>query len=44
MFIEMCQPNQSKAAGFQNIRIINREPYEFEYPTTRLYAFATKPQ
>lgn len=31
------------AAGFDEIRISRREPYEFEYPTHRCYLFATKP-
>jgi SAM-dependent methyltransferase len=30
-------------AGFKVERIAEREPYEFEYPTQRMYAFATKP-
>ena len=32
-----------EAAGFEVERIVQREPYEFEYPTPRLYAFGTKP-
>lgn len=31
------------AAGFEVERIEGREPYEFEYPTRRLYAFGSKP-
>ena len=33
-----------KQAGFENIKTLEREPYEFEYPTRRIYMFATKPQ
>jgi SAM-dependent methyltransferase len=32
-----------EAAGFEIERIAEREPYEFEYPTRRIYAFARKP-
>lgn len=32
-----------EAAGFEVERIVEREPYEFEYPTRRVYAFARKP-
>jgi len=32
-----------EAAGFEIERIVQREPYDFEYPTPRVYAFATKP-
>ena len=32
-----------EAAGFEVERLVEREPYEFEYPTRRLYAFARKP-
>jgi SAM-dependent methyltransferase len=32
-----------KSAAFEVEHIAEREPYEFEYPTRRLYAFATKP-
>ena len=28
--------------GFEDIKIVERDPYEFEYPTKRIYAFATK--
>jgi SAM-dependent methyltransferase len=31
-----------EAAGFDDIRMVGREPYEFEYPTHRIYAFANK--
>jgi len=31
-------------AGFQNIVTVEREPYEFEYPTKRVYISANKPQ
>jgi SAM-dependent methyltransferase len=31
-----------EAAGFQDIRIIERDPYEFEHPTKRVYVFAQK--
>ena len=31
-----------RAAGFEVERIMEREPYEFEYPTRRLYAFGRK--
>ena len=29
-------------AGFVDIKILERAPYEFEYPTRRVYAFASK--
>jgi len=32
-----------EAAGFEVERIVDREAYEFEYPTRRVYAFARKP-
>jgi len=32
-----------EAAGFEVERILEREPYEFEYPTRRVYAFGRKP-
>ncbi len=32
-----------EAAGFEVEKIAEREPYEFEYPTKRLYASAIKP-
>jgi ubiquinone/menaquinone biosynthesis C-methylase UbiE len=31
-------------AGFKNIKKLEREPYDFEYPTKRIYMFATKPR
>lgn len=31
------------AAGFEVERVVEREPYEFEYPTRRVYAFGRKP-
>ena len=31
-----------EAAGFHDIKIIERDPYEFEHPTKRVYAFANK--
>ena len=31
------------AAGFEVERVAEREPYEFEYPTRRLYIFGRKP-
>lgn len=31
-----------EAAGFTDIKIVERDPYEFEYPTKRVYAFANK--
>jgi len=31
-----------KDAGFTEVRIAEREPYEFEYPTRRMYASAIK--
>jgi SAM-dependent methyltransferase len=31
-------------AGFENITTVEREPYEFEYPTKRVYISANKPQ
>ncbi|HEV7683017.1 MAG TPA: methyltransferase domain-containing protein [Pyrinomonadaceae bacterium] len=30
-----------EAAGFNEIKIIEREPYEFEHPTKRIYMFAS---
>jgi SAM-dependent methyltransferase len=33
-----------EAAGFEDIRMVERAPYEFEYPTKRVYAFASKAQ
>jgi len=30
------------AAGFSDAEVIEREPYEFEYPTRRMYALAVK--
>jgi ubiquinone/menaquinone biosynthesis C-methylase UbiE len=30
-----------EAAGFNEIRIIERDPYEFEHPTKRIYMFAS---
>jgi len=32
-----------EAAGLEVERIVEREPYEFEYPTRRIYAFAKRP-
>ena len=32
-----------ESAGFEEVAIVEREPYEFEYPTTRVYALARKP-
>jgi SAM-dependent methyltransferase len=32
-----------EAAGFEVERIAEREPYDFEYPTRRMYALATRP-
>ncbi|MDQ3755258.1 MAG: class I SAM-dependent methyltransferase [Acidobacteriota bacterium] len=32
-----------EAAGFEVERVVEREPYEFEYPTRRIYAFGRKP-
>ena len=32
-----------EAAGFEVERMVEREPYEFEYPTRRVYAFGRKP-
>ena len=31
-----------QTAGFAEVKIVDREAYEFEYPTRRLYAFAQK--
>ena len=31
-----------RAAGFSGAKVIEREPYEFEYPTRRMYALARK--
>ncbi len=33
-----------QTAGFVDIKIVERAPYEFEYPTKRVYAFASKAQ
>ena len=33
-----------EAAGFEGIKVVERAPYEFEYPTKRVYAFANKAQ
>jgi hypothetical protein len=33
-----------EAAGFADIRIIKRDPYDFEHPTKRLYAFPSNRQ
>jgi hypothetical protein len=32
-----------EAAGLEIERIVEREHYDFEYPTLRVYAFARKP-
>lgn len=32
--------NYIKSSGFEVVKIVEREPYEFEYPTRRIYAFA----
>lgn len=32
-----------EAGGFEIERIVERAPYDFEYPTRRVYAFARKP-
>ena len=34
--------NYLEAAGFADIKILQRSPYEFEYPTKRIYALASK--
>jgi len=31
-----------REAGFEEVNIVEREPYDFEYPTRRVYAFARK--
>jgi hypothetical protein len=31
------------SSGFEVVKIAERDPYEFEYPTRRIYAFARKP-
>ena len=31
-----------RAAGFSDAKVIEREPYEFEYPTRRMYGLARK--
>lgn len=31
-----------RAVGFSDAKVIEREPYEFEYPTRRMYALARK--
>ena len=36
--------NFLETAGLEVERIVEREPYEFEYPTQRIYVFARKPQ
>ena len=32
-----------RSSGFEIVRLAERQPYEFEYPTQRIYAFARKP-
>ncbi|HEY6232393.1 MAG TPA: class I SAM-dependent methyltransferase [Pyrinomonadaceae bacterium] len=43
----LFQPDEMRGylerAGFENIVAVEREPYEFEYPTKRVYISATKP-
>jgi ubiquinone/menaquinone biosynthesis C-methylase UbiE len=34
--------NYLKSSGFEIVKVAEREPYEFEYPTRRIYAFARK--
>jgi len=43
LFKEDEMSGYMEAAGFEVERVVGREPYEFEYPTRRLYAFARKP-
>lgn len=43
LFAKDEMANHLLAAGFEVERIVEREPYEFEYPTRRLYAFGRKP-
>ena len=31
-----------REAGFDEVNIVERAPYEFEYPTQRMYGFAGK--
>jgi hypothetical protein len=31
-----------RVAGFSDAKVIERDPYEFEYPTRRMYALAGK--
>jgi SAM-dependent methyltransferase len=33
-----------EGAGFENIRTVERDPYEFEHPTRRVYMFASNTQ
>jgi hypothetical protein len=33
-----------EAAGFDDIKAAQREPYDFEYPTHRFYISAMKPR
>jgi SAM-dependent methyltransferase len=44
----LFQPTEMAAyladAGFENVRTVEREPYEFEHPTRRVYMFASNPQ
>jgi SAM-dependent methyltransferase len=43
LFEEEEMSGYMEAAGFEVERIAGREPYEFEYPTRRVYAFGRKP-
>ena len=45
--VTLFEPGEMKgyleAAGFEVERVVEREHYDFEYPTVRLYAFGRKP-
>jgi SAM-dependent methyltransferase len=43
LFTQEEMSGYMEAAGFEVERIVWREPYEFEYPTQRVYAFGRKP-
>jgi SAM-dependent methyltransferase len=43
LFKEEEMSGYLEEAGFEVERVVVREPYEFEYPTRRVYAFGRKP-
>ena len=47
IYVTLFEPEEMtgylEAAGFEVERVFEREPYEFEYPTRRVYAFGRKP-